>query len=426
MKTASPTTTVTLVRKKLDSPVDLLALWANSQVTQKAYWAIPEQDFEFVALGVCASFKTNDRRNRFQRIRQLIEEVEINVEGDAGPEFSAGVLIGGFSFSNRQIERHPNWSAFGGGELVLPEIFAIRSGKETWITRTEGSEIPDLNGTLSSDLGWTTKPDHQTDPAYLRLVSSALREIEAGLMDKVVTARSLTISADLSAGAVLRRLKQRHPSCATFAFTQGSQVFLGASPERLVGVDQDRVETAALAGSRPRHEHPGADARLRAELLADPKERREHEIVIRDIKDCLNAAGVRLNEPITTGVMKLRQIQHLHTPISGSLPTSGRILDLVEVLHPTPAVAGLPRESAQDWIDDNEAMDRGWYAAPIGWMTLNGSGEFRVALRSALLTRDSLTLFAGGGIVKGATPAQELAETATKFEALLGALDLSP
>ena len=96
------------------------------------------------------------------------------------------------------------------------------------------------------------------------------------------------------------------------------------------------------------------------------------------------------------------------------------------MLHPTPAVAGLPRESAQDWIDDNEAMDRGWYAAPIGWMTLNGSGEFRVALRSALLTRDSLTLFAGGGIVEGATPAQELAETATKFEALLGALDLSP
>ena len=110
MKTASPPTTVTLVRKQLDSPVDLLALWANSQVTQKAYWAIPEQDFEFVALGVCASFKTNDRRNRFQRIRELIEEVEINVEGDAGPEFSAGVLIGGFSFSNRQIERHPNLS----------------------------------------------------------------------------------------------------------------------------------------------------------------------------------------------------------------------------------------------------------------------------------------------------------------------------
>ncbi|MEC7828661.1 MAG: chorismate-binding protein, partial [Actinomycetota bacterium] len=78
------------------------------------------------------------------------------------------------------------------------------------------------------------------------------------------------------------------------------------------------------------------------------------------------------------------------------------------------------------WIDENELMDRGWYAAPVGWMTPEGGGEFRVALRSALLTDKSLTLFAGGGIVDGAEPERELAETATKFEALLGALDLTP
>ena len=124
--------------------------------------------------------------------------------------------------------------------------------------------------------------------------------------------------------------------------------------------------------------------------------------------------------------MKLRRIQHLHTPISGILPDNTDILDLVRALHPTPAVAGIPRQVAQDWIDENESMDRGWYAAPVGWMTPTGGGEFRVALRSALLTDDALTLFAGGGIVDGAEPTHELAETATKFEALLGALDLTP
>ena len=91
-------------------------------------------------------------------------------------------------------------------------------------------------------------------------------------------------------------------------------------------------------------------------------------------------------------------------------------------LHPTPAVAGLPRQSSQDWIDDHEAFDRGWYAAPVGWTTLDGTGEFRVALRSALYANRVLTLFAGGGIVDGSVPSQELAETAVKFEALLGAL----
>ena len=124
--------------------------------------------------------------------------------------------------------------------------------------------------------------------------------------------------------------------------------------------------------------------------------------------------------------MKLRRIRHLHTPIGGTVAHGTHILDLVAALHPTPAVAGLPRQTAQDWIDQNESMDRGWYAAPVGWMTLEGHGEFRVALRSALLDNQSLTLFAGGGIVEGAEPEHELAETATKFEALLGALDLTP
>jgi isochorismate synthase EntC len=124
--------------------------------------------------------------------------------------------------------------------------------------------------------------------------------------------------------------------------------------------------------------------------------------------------------------MKLRRIQHLHTPISGTLPQNTDILDIVKALHPTPAVAGLPRQRSQDWIDEHESMDRGWYAGPVGWITPNGSGEFRVALRSALLSDTSLTLFAGGGIVEGAEPHHELAETATKFEALLGALDLTP
>ena len=102
----------------------------------------------------------------------------------------------------------------------------------------------------------------------------------------------------------------------------------------------NQVQTAALAGSRPRHEHPGADARLRAELLASPKERHEHDIVVKDIKESLTTAGVRLDSLSPAGVMKLRRIQHLHTPISGLVPDDKDILDLVRALHPTPPSPG--------------------------------------------------------------------------------------
>ena len=426
MTTLTEPCQLTLIRKQLEQSPDLLALWASSKHHQKAYWAVPDAGFEFVALGKAQHFRTDERASRFESVRADLGTLNIDLVGEPGPDFTAGVLVGGFAFSDREIERHPDWAVFGGGELVLPEIFIARSNDRTWITHVEGTDIPALNPSLDPELGWVEEVDHKNDDEYLGLVSSALKEIEAGNMTKVVTARSLSLPANLNSAALLERLTTRHPSCATFAIAHGSQVFLGASPEKLVNVEGNRLETAALAGSRPRHEHPGADAQLRAELLAHPKERNEHQIVIDDITESLTNAGVDLDSPVGTGVMKLKRIQHLHTPISGTLPKNTDILDIVKALHPTPAVAGLPRQRSQDWIDEHELMDRGWYAAPVGWMTPNGSGEFRVALRSALLTDTSLTLFAGGGIVEGAEPDRELAETATKFEALLGALDLTP
>ncbi len=426
MKTLTNSRNLTLVRKQVDQPVDFLALWEQSHHYQKSYWAIPDEGLEFIALGSALHFGTQERRNRFDSVREGVRNLQFDVVGEPGPDLSAGILVGGFSFSDREIERHPDWKVFGGGELVLPEIFIVRCHGSTWITHVDNTELPDLSPSLEQHLGHVSSVDHRNDKAYLKLVARALEEIHNGNMDKVVTARSLSLPANLNSAALLERLKVRHPSCATFAIARGDQVFLGSSPETLIKMNGSQVQTAALAGSRPRHEHPGADARLRAELLASPKERHEHDIVVKDIKESLTTAGVRLDSLSPAGVMKLRRIQHLHTPISGLVPDDKDILDLVRALHPTPAVAGLPRQTAQDWIDENESMDRGWYAAPVGWMTPNGDGEFRVALRSALLTSNALTLFAGGGIVDGAEPEHELAETATKFEALLGALDLTP
>ena len=116
-------------------------------------------------------------------------------------------------------------------------------------------------------------------------------------------------------------------------------------------------------------------------------------------------------------------VHHLYTPVTARLRAGHDLLDLVARLHPTPAVGGLPRDTALAWLREHEGLDRGWYAAPVGWMGADGDGEFAVALRSALLDGESATLFAGCGVVGDSDPDDELAESELKLRPMLQALD---
>ena len=262
----------------------------------------------------------------------------------------------------------------------------------------------------------------RTADHYRTIVASAVDAIGAGLFEKAVLARSIELNAEVPLGAWLTRLRERFPTCAVFARGEGSRTFFGATPEVLVRVVGDRVETAALAGTRPRSADPDIDAKLSEDLWNSSKDRHEHALVVDEIRSRLADAGVMLDEVPDTAIMKIPGIQHLHTPISGTRPSDVGIFDLVTRLHPTPAVGGKPSAEALSWIADNEDLDRGWYAAPIGWSDLDGAGEFRVGLRSGLHGPERTILYAGCGIVAGSDPDDELAETRTKFGALLDAI----
>lgn len=412
-----------LHRRQVEGSIDPLMVFASSTAYHRSYWCVPDSDIEITAIGAARSLRARARKRRFNEIQAGLRELDISIEGEDGPACTGVILVGGFAFSNEEPGHCPAWDAFGAGELTVPELLVVRQGGRAWVTTNGRIELDELNTPLDRQMGAITTIDHRHDETYIDLVSNALGEIRTGQFEKLVTARSITTPAELRPSALLARLRHRFPECATFAMGRGTETFLGASPERLISVTGRRVETDALAGSRPRHPHPGRDAQLRSELLASPKERTEHQIVVDAIREILSDANVDLDTLQPTDVMKLKRIQHLRTPISGTLTGSaGHIVDLMAVLHPTPAVAGLPRRAAQNWINQHEPMDRGWYSGPVGWSTIDGDGEFRVALRSALLTANDITLFAGGGIIEGSEPHAELAETATKFEALLGAL----
>jgi menaquinone-specific isochorismate synthase len=163
--------------------------------------------------------------------------------------------------------------------------------------------------------------------------------------------------------------------------------------------------------------------RLLAETLFDShKEREEHRFVIDQIRRKLEPIMPELGIPHEPHILKLKNVQHLRTPISGKLKNGENVLDLVQLLHPTPAVAGTPTNHAMAVIRKLEPHDRGWYSGPVGWIDPKGDGDFFVALRSALVKEGESHVFAGGGIVSESLPDQEWLETELKLQPIITAL----
>jgi isochorismate synthase len=261
--------------------------------------------------------------------------------------------------------------------------------------------------------------------AWQGSVATAVSLTRLGLLETGVLARAerLHAPAPFSAIDTLARLRAADPAATLFALQSGKSWFLGATPERLVRLDRGRVDVTCLAGSIAAGATPQERASLAARLLASEKDRREHEIVVASTLAALQEVCAAVKRaPGTPRVTVARSVQHLETPIAGRLAAAGHVLDLVERLHPTPAVGGYPQDEALTLIRELEAIERGWYAGPFGWTDLDGSGEFSVAIRSALLHGRSASLFAGGGIVADSDPAAEFAETCLKLRPMLAAL----
>jgi len=199
-------------------------------------------------------------------------------------------------------------------------------------------------------------------------------------------------------------------------------LFFGASPERLVKVEEGQAFSSCVAGSIRRGQTADEDDQLGQSLLNDGKNRGEHHYVVEMITETFKKNCTSIKVPNQPKLLKIRDIQHLYTPVEGVLNGEATILQLVKHLHPTPALGGVPRKEAMEMIRAFEPMNRGLYAAPIGWVDADGNGEFAVAIRSAALLGNRAFLYAGGGIVEDSTPQSEYEETLVKFRPMLRAL----
>jgi isochorismate synthase len=272
------------------------------------------------------------------------------------------------------------------------------------------------------------RPDPDPDE-YADAVERATKRIRRGELRKVVLARSMLVDAEreLDVKQLLWRLRAVDPDCFAFAtsVTGGATgtMLVGASPELLVRRDGARVEATPLAGSAQRFGDAHRDRAAADALFRSDKDREEHQVVVEDVGRVLTAFCDDLQRPREPELLGTANVWHLATPFRGRLhdPRTS-VLDVVAALHPTAAVAGMPRDVARDAITDLEPIDRGAYAGPVGWVDANGDGEFAIALRCAEITGKTARLFAGAGIVADSVPEAEVDETERKFRALLDAL----
>lgn len=434
-------------------PVDPLACVEvlGREDTFNFYWEKPDRDLAFGAGGEVIRLRSGGD-NRILELKEQIEEVQKRTHHFSPIQHRYGGIhfLGGGSFFD-QIEE-PIWKGFGAFSLTVPEWLFIRDGKLGLLTLTARKDrglsteqlkrhflkmheqlLPALNMDRdevlerSMENGWILDPDgEEIENRWMKMVDEVKQEIRQASFEKIVLARRFTARSKqpISPTLMLNRLRNQYHNCYSFLIHQkNSGTFIGSTPERLAYLNNRLLLTDGLAGSISRGESATEDALMEKQLLNSPKNLREHRYVVRSIARNLQPFSKNVDYPDRPGVKKLRNVQHLFTPITAYLKEESAYLDIISSLHPTPAVGGYPRKQALDYIRRFEEFDRGWYAGPVGWLNLNRCGEFSVAIRSGIIKDDTAHFYAGCGILSDSDPVTEWKESQLKFMPMVSAMN---
>jgi menaquinone-specific isochorismate synthase len=422
-------------RRLPSAPTDLCARLGRTESATRFYWRSADGRSELLGLGEVAAVEASGPE-RFARAEERIAELWREVEdgGVAAPPEAGPLFVGGFGFWDAPSAGGA-WRGFPALRFWLPEVLYARVGDRAYKTelaaqgaapspRPARRRTPD-GVERPAAAGFTAWPE-PSRAEFAGAVLRATRAIGEGELAKVVLARACTLSqaGGFEAGRALCALRAAQPGCTVYGVGLGGASFVGASPERLLRREGDRLRADVLAGSAPRGRTPEEDAARARSLFDSPKERAEHAIVRDAVLAALAPRCAELAAAEAPSLLRLAGIQHLHTAVSGRLRAGARggLLALAAELFPTPAVGGAPREAALAFLRRHEPGERGWYSGAVGWLAPSGDGELSVALRGALLRGDEALLHAGVGIVAGSTPEAELAETRWKLASALGAL----
>lgn len=393
------------------------------------YWENPAEGMALFGVGRAAQVETQGE-GRFRALDAAFAEYRRLWEAqDADGVAMQPVALAGFAFDQDQ-----RGTLLPNARLTVPTLLLQRSSGTCAATFSCDRESTAANTLATWMRSWhslatghssqaaaagilTRMATQPVDEAWLALAQQALDDIRLGGLDKVVLSRRMHMrsSRPFDPAAVMAALAARYADCYRFSHAEiGLGVFLGATPERLVALRGGQVISEALAGT-------AWDA-ASLERLANDKNLREHRLVLNAIVRALEAPCSFQEIPSRPSVRELRDLFHLRSVVKARAKPGVTLLQLVERLHPTPAVGGHPTRRAQEWLASHGETRSAWYSGATGWIGLDGDGDFAVALRCAWINGNEAELYAGAGIVAGSDPATELAETEAKFKAVLDAL----
>jgi menaquinone-specific isochorismate synthase len=431
-------------------------LWAKGKarplrIEKSIPFSLPVADIVLSAKGM-DQFYFGDSHNRYEKggigcaCEYIDEDADrpavVGIEGlwAKNPMYT---LFGGMSFFDEPAP--PEWQSFGRFRFVLPllEISRDKDGSKVVLNYLPAENISmdfikddiltrlqQIDALRKSRRYVSAAPSFVETlvPGYEKwysLVEEALAWLNENGIRKVVLSRKKIFKSEVSWDPAflfqgIEKIKEN--SFLFFCRQKNGAAFLGRSPERLFKLSKGFLTSDAIAGTRQRSDSLDDDERLAAELMASVKDIEEHRIVVEYIYRRMGQLCVDVALDASPEPLKLMHLQHIITRVRGRLKNGCHPADIMRILHPTPAVGGVPPESSREMILRLEPFKRGWYAAPIGWMSKDAA-EFAVGIRSALVCDKELHLFGGAGIVAKSNPDLEWEETGHKmanFTRILG------
>ena len=414
---------------QVDLPeVDPLAWLAGQSFPFRIVWGSREPHTSIVAAtGIAASLATQvdtSPSDVVGRCRQVIGH---------HPTLR---IYGGFSFDGRA-----DWPDFGAGRFWLPRFVLQQSVLQ--VTAVDAADLPRAIADVEQ-LEWEAakweqgrfrelpppvrREDNPDPRGWNSNVAEALQMIRAEVLEKIVLARQVNVgfATPLDPITLMMRLIDATPGCYHFCFQIAPQhAFLGATPERLFHLSKRQLLSEVVAGTRPRGDTVGQDQRLAYDLLTSEKDQLEHDIVRKSIRQRLHRLVDHLEVDSHASLLKLSRKQHLYSAVEARLKSDVGEGAIIERLHPTPAVGGYPPENALPEIARLESFERGWYAAPVGWISAD-EAEFAVAIRSGRIHGREMSLYSGAGIVEGSVAEDEWNEIENKISDFLEIIGAAP
>ncbi len=424
----------------------------QAQGGPRGFWARADRWVAHSGAVATLSVDGDDSANRFSAIEaeagNLIDVVPVTEGEPSAPSR----FFGGFSFRSDHsavdlwsgftpaLFHLPEFELEGGGRrpprltaraLIGPDDGDVDGALRLLLTRVgriaEGLREPSGAGSEPPRTIPTTRAESERS-LWEAAVTKALAAISAGEVLKVVLARTMDVVTQerLDPVDVVQHLWEENRGSHVFLFEPADGCpLVGAAPETVATMARGAFHATAVAGTVARGETPEEQEELAARLLASEKDAVEHRIALDDMVARLGPLAIQVEAQPEPHVLTLARIQHLETEIRASMPEGSSVLPVLEALHPTPAVCGLPRDNALAFLSEEEPFERGWYAGPVGWFDVEGNGVFAPALRCAVARDHQWRLFAGAGIVAGSDPGLEWEETSIKFEPVLRALAAS-